>query len=136
MRAPLGLASTLAGLGGGYVLVVRGALTLDLGVGRRVRALGPIELAVAAPPQTVFDVVANPYRRTPTAMRDKLQVWERSSEMVLAAHFTQVGGLTTTAVETVRFEPPHRISFRLLRGPVPTSLRATSSATPPTEARS
>lgn len=119
MRAPLGLASALTGLGGGYVLVVRGALTLDLGVGRRVRPLGPIELAVAAPPETVFDVVANPYRRTPRAMRDKLQVWERSSEMVLAAHFTQVGGLTTTTVETVRFEPPHRISFRLLRGPVP-----------------
>lgn len=27
--------------------------------------------------------------------------------------------LVATTVETVRFERPHRISFRLLRGPVP-----------------
>jgi len=39
--------------------------------------------------------------------------------MALAAHFTPAGRLTTTTVETVRFERPHRISFRLLRGPVP-----------------
>ncbi len=39
--------------------------------------------------------------------------------MVLAAHFTTAGRLTTTTVETVRFERPHRVSFRLLRGPVP-----------------
>lgn len=101
------------------MLVVRGALTLDLGLGRSVRSLGPLELRIAAPPQTVFDVVAGPYIRTPRAMHDKLQVWERSDDMVLAAHFTQVGRLTTTTVETVHFEPPHRISFRLLRGPVP-----------------
>jgi hypothetical protein len=39
--------------------------------------------------------------------------------MALAAHMTTTGRLTTTTVETVRFERPHRISFRLLRGPVP-----------------
>lgn len=102
----MGLASALAGVGAGYVLVVRGALTLDLGVGRSVWPLGPIELTIAAPPQTVFDVVAGPLRSHPRAMHDKLQVWERSDDMVLAAHFTQVGRLTTTTVETVRFELP------------------------------
>jgi len=117
MRGVVGL---LAAAGGGYVLVVRGALTLDLGVGRRIRPLGPIERAIAAPPETVFDVIAAPYLgRTPRAMHDKLRVWERSSDMALAAHLTTVGRLTTTTVETVRFERPHRISFRLLRGPVP-----------------
>ncbi len=40
-----GIAGLLAAAGGGYMLVVRGALTLDLGVGRRVRPLGPIERA-------------------------------------------------------------------------------------------
>ena len=100
--------------------MVRGALTLDLGVGRRVRPLGPIERTIAAPPETVFDVIAGPYLgRTPRAMRDKLDVWERSSDMALAAHMTPTGRLTTTTVETVRFERPHRISFRLVRGPVP-----------------
>src|SRR5256885_17254928 len=40
--------------------------------------------------------------------------------MALAALFTPFGrGLTATTVETVRFERPERIGFRLLRGPVP-----------------
>ncbi|MBA3262325.1 MAG: SRPBCC family protein [Thermoleophilaceae bacterium] len=117
MRGIIGL---LAAAGGGYVLVVRGALTLDLGIGRRLRPLGPIERTIAAPPETVFDVIAAPYLgRTPRAMHDTLRVWERSSDMALAAHLTTTGRLTTTTVETVRFERPHRISFRLLRGPVP-----------------
>jgi len=105
----------------GYALVVRGALTLDLGLGRRLRPLGPIDVRIAAPPDTVFDVIAAPYlRRTPRAMRAKLDVLERGSDMALAAHFTQLGShLTVTTVETVRFERPDRISFRLLRGPVP-----------------
>lgn len=104
----------------GYVLVVRGALTLDLGIGRRLRTLGPITRIIAAPPETVFDVIAGPYLgRTPRAMQDKLEVWERGSDMALAAHHTTTGRVRTTTVETVRFERPHRISFRLLRGPVP-----------------
>ena len=105
---------------GGYALVVRGALTLDLGLGRRVLPLGPITRSIAAPPEVVFDVIARPYLgRTPRAMQDKLRVLERGSDMVLAAHFTTAGRLTTTTVETVRFERPHRVSFRLVRGPVP-----------------
>jgi uncharacterized protein YndB with AHSA1/START domain len=120
---------------GGYALLVRGALTLDLGVGRRLRPLGPIERTIAAPPETVFDVIAAPYLgRTARAMRDKLDVWERGNDMALAAHFTTTGRRTTTTVETVRFERPHRISFRLLRGPVPHvvetyDLRASPSGT-------
>jgi hypothetical protein len=110
----------VASTAGGYVLVVRGALTLDLDVGRRVRPLGPITRMIAAPPETVFDVIAAPYLgRTPRALSDELRVLERGSDMVLAAHFTTVGRLTTTTVETVRFERPHRVSFRLVRGPVP-----------------
>ncbi|MDQ6818471.1 MAG: SRPBCC family protein [Actinomycetota bacterium] len=118
-RAPTLLAAA-ASLAGGYVLVVRGALTLDLELGRRLRPLGPIALTIDAPPEVVFDVIAAPYLgRTPRAMHDKLRVLERSSDMVLAAHFTKVGPLTTTTVETVRFERPDRATFRLVRGPVP-----------------
>lgn len=105
---------------GGYVLTVRGALTLDLGLGRRTRPLGPLERFIAAPRETVFDVIAAPYLgRTPRAMADKLHVLERGSDMVLADHFTTAGRLTTTTRETVRFERPERITFRLVRGPVP-----------------
>ncbi len=49
-----------------------------------------------------------------------LEVLERGSDMVLAAHFTPLGlGLTAKTVETVRFERPERVAFRLLRGPIP-----------------
>jgi hypothetical protein len=105
----------------GLALVVRGALTLDLGLGRRLRPLGPMLVSIAAPRETVFEVIAAPYLgRTPRAMAAKLEVLERGSDMVLAAHFTALGaGLTATTVETVRFERPERVAFRLLRGPVP-----------------
>lgn len=39
--------------------------------------------------------------------------------MVLAAHYTQVKCGTTTTLETVRFNRPERIDFRVVRGPVP-----------------
>ena len=53
-------------------------------------------------------------------MRAKLDVLERGSDMVLAAHITPLGArLTVTTVETIRFERPERMAFRLLRGPVP-----------------
>jgi hypothetical protein len=68
----------------------------------------------------VFEVIAAPYLgRTPRALANELQVLERSSEMVLAAHYTEAKCGTTTTVETVRFERPERIVFRVLRGPVP-----------------
>ena len=103
-----------------YRVLARGELTLDLGVGRRTQPLGPLAQTIAAPPEVVFDVIAAPYLgRTPRALADKLQVWERGSDMVLAAHFTQVKCGTTTTLETVRFKRPGRIDFRLVRGPVP-----------------
>src|ERR671915_1157027 len=39
--------------------------------------------------------------------------------MVLAAHFTPVKCGVATTLETVRFERPERIDFRVVRGPVP-----------------
>src|SRR5215208_7953897 len=108
-------------LAAGAALVARAGLTLEIGIGRRLRPLGPIALDIAASPEIVFDVIAAPYLgRTPRALRSKLEVIERGADLVLAAHFTPVApGLTVTTVETVRFERPHRISFRLLKGPVP-----------------
>jgi Polyketide cyclase / dehydrase and lipid transport len=70
----------------------------------------------------VFDVIAAPYLgRTPRAMSGRLQVLQRGSDMVLAEHYTPVhrGWLTAATLETVTFDRPHRISFRLVRGPVP-----------------
>jgi hypothetical protein len=121
MTVPVRAAVAASLLAAGGALVARAGLTLDIGIGRRLRPLGPIAREIAAPPDVVFDVIAAPYLgRTPRAMRGKLEVLERGSDLVLAAHFTNVApGLTVTTVETVRFERPHRISFRLVKGPVP-----------------
>lgn len=107
--------------GVGYRLLVGGQLTVDTGWGRTTRPLGPFEIDIAAPPEVVFDVIAGPYLgRTPHAMADKLEVVERGTDMVLAAHRTPVrGSLVATTLETVRFSRPNRVDFRLVRGPVP-----------------
>jgi hypothetical protein len=120
----LGAATVGAGVAAaGYVGLVTGACTLDLGIGRRVRPLGPQLVDMAAPREVVFDVIAEPYLgRTPRALAGKLKVLERGSDMVLAAHFTPLGGrlgLVAQTVETVRFTRPERVDFRLVRGPVP-----------------
>jgi hypothetical protein len=40
--------------------------------------------------------------------------------MVLAEHYTKTNfGLTATTTETVRFQHPTTVTFRLVRGPVP-----------------
>ena len=101
-------------------MAVRGSLTLDVGIGRQLRPLGPIRVAMGAPPETVFDVVAAPYLgKTPRAMAEKLQVLDRGTDMVLAAHVTPSALGKATTVEIVRFERPERVGFRLVRGPVP-----------------
>jgi hypothetical protein len=115
------LAALGAAAAGSYVGLVTGRLTLDLGVGRRSRPLGPLTVEVAAPREVVFEVATAPYaERRPRAMREKVDILERGEGMVLAAHRTPVGrGLVAVTVETVTFEPPGRIGFRLVRGPVP-----------------
>jgi hypothetical protein len=120
----LGYATVGAGAAAaGYVGLVTGACPLDLGIGRRVRPLGPQLVEMTAPREVVFDVIAEPYLgRAPRALADKLRVLEQGGDMVLAAHFTPLGGrlgLVAQTVETVRFTRPERVDFRLVRGPVP-----------------
>lgn len=120
MRATGMIAAAVLG-GVGYRLLVGGGLTVDTGWGRTTRPLGPFDIDIAAPPEVVFDVIAGPYLgRTPRAMADKLEVVERGTDLVLAAHRTPVRrGLVATTLETVRFSRPDRVDFRLVRGPVP-----------------
>lgn len=102
--------------------MVTGKLTIDTGWGRRVRPLGPFGVEIAAPVATVFDVIAAPYLgRTPRAMAGELRVLQRGTDMVLAEHYTPVHGgrLIAATLETVTFDRPHRVTFRLVRGPVP-----------------
>jgi hypothetical protein len=116
------LAALLAGLAlAAYLLTVTGALTLDTGLGRRLRPLGPLRLEVAAPRETLWEHLASPYlSASPSrAQREKVTVLERGEDLVVAAHRTPVAFLTTVTVEAVGFERPRLITFRLLRGPVP-----------------
>src|SRR5918995_717802 len=124
-----GVALTASAVAGGvgvvgvaaYLGLVTGAAPLDLRVGRRTRPLGPLSIDIDAPRDVVFAVVAAPYAdRMPKAMRQKVRVLERGSDMVLAAHYTPIAGrLRATTVETVRFQRPSRVHFSLVRGPVP-----------------
>jgi hypothetical protein len=99
---------------------VRGQLTVDLEIGRSVRPLGPIEVTVRAPRDVVFDVAAAAYGpNAPRELRDHVEVLQRSPQMVIAAHRTPVGRDVAVTVEGVVLEPPERIGFHLLRGPVP-----------------
>jgi hypothetical protein len=113
--------TTVAVGAAGYLGLVTGAVPLDLGIGRRTRPLGPQQVDIAAPREVVFDVVAQPYLgRQTRALAEKVRVLERGADLVLAAHRTPISGrLVATTVETVKFQRPDRISFRLVRGPVP-----------------
>jgi hypothetical protein len=120
MRRLLLAAALIVGGRRAYHFYVSGAVTIDSGVGRRVRELGPVTWEIAADRETVFEVIASPYLgKTPRSIRDHLDVWERGTDMVLAAHHTKVKCGVTSTVETVHFERPDRINFRLVRGPVP-----------------
>ena len=89
-----------------YGLLVRGSLTVDLGIGRTVRPLWPLAWQIAAPRELVFESSRLP---TSTARRTRSRAscaCSSGGDMVLAAHFTPVGPLVTTTLETVRFEHP------------------------------
>jgi hypothetical protein len=114
-------AAAATAIAGGYLGLVTGALPVDLGLGRRTRPLGPFGIDIHAPADVVFDVLSEPYLgRQTRAVAAKIQILERGTDMVLAAHRTPIRGrLVATTVETVRFTRPDRVDFRLTRGPVP-----------------
>lgn len=116
----LAMGGALAGSGVYLGLVTRVA-PVHLGVGRRMGALGPLSVVIDAPVEVVFDVLAEPYAdRTSRAVQEKVRVLQRGQDLVLAAHYTPTRvRLRATTVETVHFQRPHQIDFRLLRGPVP-----------------
>lgn len=106
--------STLVGL------MAKGWLTLDTGWGRTTHELGPLVVRFDAPRELVFEQLSGPYLgQVPKDLRHKLEVVARSEDLVVAAHHSDLGWYTATTVEAVGFEPPDRISFRHLRGPVP-----------------
>jgi uncharacterized protein YndB with AHSA1/START domain len=108
----------IVGAAGAFLLLAMGRLTLDLGWGRSVHELGPIVRRIAAPRELVFEIINAPY--TTRAGRDSgVEVLAGSDSLVVAAHRTKVHFYTARTVEIVEFEPPSRVGFRHLAGPVP-----------------
>jgi hypothetical protein len=60
LRALLALIVAVSGRRA-YRLLARGAVTVDTGIGRRTRPLGPLSSEIAADRKIVFDVIASPY---------------------------------------------------------------------------
>jgi hypothetical protein len=108
----------IAWAAGAFLLLAMGRLTLDLGWGRSVHPLGPITFQIEAPRDLVFEVIAAPYTgRAPSG--SGIDILARSDELVVAAHHTRVHFYTARTVEIVELEPPRRVGFRHLAGPVP-----------------
>ncbi|MCA1726999.1 MAG: SRPBCC family protein [Actinobacteria bacterium] len=103
-----------------YFLVSRGMVHLDLGLGRSFHDLGPITLRIAAPRDLVFEIVSAPYLgQMPAFLAGKIDILERTENLVVALHRTPLPLRDAVTVETVAFERPARVTFKLLRGPVP-----------------
>lgn len=101
-----------------FLLLAMGRLHLDLGWGRSLHELGPIEIRIAAPRDLVFELISAPYLGG--APGDSgVHVLASGGDLVVAAHDTKVHFYTARTVETVQFEPPERVDFKLLTGPVP-----------------
>ena len=113
------LGALLIGLiAGMFLLLAMGRLHLDLGWGRSVHELGPITIRIGAPRELVFELIAAPYTgRTPAA--SGIEVLARGDDLVVARHHTRVHFYAARTVEVIDFEPPSRVSFRHLTGPVP-----------------
>jgi hypothetical protein len=109
------LVALVAGL---FILLAMGRLHLDLGWGRSLHELGPITIPIAASRELVFEIISAPYLgRTPG--RSGIDVVARSDALVVAAHHTKLRFYTARTVEVVEFEPPTKVGFRHLIGPVP-----------------
>jgi hypothetical protein len=103
---------------GAFLLLAMGRLTLELGWGRSVHPLGPITFGIEAPRELVFEIISAPYvGRGPSG--SGIDILARSDGLVVAVHHTKVHFYTARTVEIVEFEPPLRVGFRHLAGPVP-----------------
>jgi hypothetical protein len=108
----------IGGMAGGFLLLAMGRLHLDLGWGRSLHELGPIEIRIAAPRDLVFEMIREPYLgHSPRG--SSIEVLARGKNLAVAAHHTKVHFYTARTVESVKFEPPDRVGFTHLTGPVP-----------------
>jgi hypothetical protein len=102
---------------GGFLALAMGRLHLDLGWGRSLHQLGPLAMRIDARRELVYEILSAPYLGR--ARNESIDVLARGESLVVAAHLTQVHFYKSRTVEAIELEPPARISFRHLTGPVP-----------------
>lgn len=102
---------------GGFLALATGRMHLDLGWGRSVHPLGPLRLRIEAPRELVYEILSAPY--VGRARSDSIEVLAGGESMVVAAHLTKVHFYSARTVEAIELDPPSRIGFRHLTGPVP-----------------
>jgi hypothetical protein len=108
----------LAGVVAGFLLLAMGRLHLDLGWGRSIHPVGPIAVRIDAPRDLVFELISAPYLgRTPHD--SGIEVLAGGRDLAVALHRTPVHFYEARTVEAIDFEPPARVGFRHLTGPVP-----------------
>jgi hypothetical protein len=103
---------------GSFLLLAMGRLHLDLGWGRSVHELGPITIRIAAPRELVFEIASAPYVGRASGGAE-IDVIARGDGLTVAAHHTSVHFYTARTVEAVELDPPARIGFKHITGPVP-----------------
>jgi hypothetical protein len=104
-------------VGGAFLALAMGRLHLDLGWGRSMHELGPLRMRIEAPPELVYEILSAPYLGR--ARSESIEVLVGSDSLVVAAHLTKVHFYESRTVEVIDLEPPSRMGFRHLTGPVP-----------------
>jgi len=102
---------------GGFWALAMGRLHLDLGWGRSRHPLGPLDFRIEAPREILYELLAAPYQGR--AQVESVDVLAGDGSLVVAAHRTPVHFYESRTVEIVELDPPGRIGFRLLTGPIP-----------------
>ena len=102
---------------GGFLALAMGRLHLDLGWGRSLHRLGPIRTGIEAPRELVYEILSAPY--IGRARNPSIDVLARGDSLVVASHLTKVHFYEARTVEAIDLEPPVRMGFRHLTGPVP-----------------
>lgn len=100
-----------------FLALAMGRLHLDLGWGRSLHSLGPIRMRIEAPPELVYEILSAPY--VGRARNKSIDVLARAESLVVASHLTKVHFYEARTVEAISLEPPTRMRFRHLTGPVP-----------------
>jgi hypothetical protein len=104
-------------LAGGFLALAMGRLHLDLGWGRSRHGLGPLTVEIDAPREIVHEVLSAPYLKR--VSDESIEVLVGDDTVVVAAHLTKVHFYEARTVEAIELDPPERLGFRHLTGPVP-----------------